>query len=125
MSSNTVDREVRDWLSRATQALMTEDHGVPFPSVGQYEAALAALDAALRLAPDDARARRTRGHVLNGFGDALANAGRDAEAVAAYEESRRLVPDGTDGGFYPAHVTRRVVRGAARARSRRRRRPGL
>ncbi len=55
--------------------------------IGDYEAALAAYDAALRLAPNDAR-------LWTRFGHALKTAGRTADAVHAYRRSLALQPGG-------------------------------
>ena len=54
---------------------------------GDYQAALAAHEAALRLSPGDARA-------LLRYGHALKTAGRTGDAVAAYRKSLALQPSG-------------------------------
>ncbi|HHH42017.1 MAG TPA: tetratricopeptide repeat protein [Chloroflexi bacterium] len=73
------------------------ERGVALLDQGQYEEALAELEKALELAPEDA-------NVHANLGTAYANLGRTEEAIAEWQEAIRLNPD-----HYLAHYNLGVV----------------
>ena len=86
-SSPTAARTIEQWLHCADQWLTVEDHQSPFPSVRQYEGAIAVYDEFLQIAPDNAEALQRKGEVLCLLGSALAGEGRYEEALAVCDQA--------------------------------------
>lgn len=85
---------VQQWLDQANRALITADHGDPFPSIVMCEVAIEAYDAALQMAPGNSKALDGKAYALSVLGDQLSNSERYEEAIVVYDQVLQLPPGG-------------------------------